>query len=178
MSDPGPLSTPSPAHPAYIWRRDACRVVVMTSSTVATRPATGSWGLPTRAHQLSKSRIRPIGARILESLYRSSIDPAHRQTVSAVLAAVPGATRPRSSPIISERKPPSTHRRTTIITHEVPEAGPYPGSDAGPAFRNDNDPTATTDRLRQAWEAGAHDITMTFSDSAYQRPPAPGHVDH
>jgi len=68
--------------------------------------------------------------------------------------------------------------RTTIITHEVPEAGPYPGSDAGPAFRNDNDPTATTDRLRQAWEAGAHDITMTFSDSAYQRPPAPGHVDH
>src|SRR5664279_2622127 len=120
MSDPGPLSTPSPAHPAYISGRDACRVVVMTPSAVATRPATGSWGLPTRAHQLSKSRIRPIGARILESLYRSSIDPAHRQTVSAVLAAVPGAT-PRSSPIISERKPPSTHRRTTIITHEVTE---------------------------------------------------------
>ena len=46
----------------------------------------------------------------------------------------------------------------------------------GPVFRHDTNPTATSDRLRQLWQAGAHDITLTFSDDT-PVPPPPGHSD-
>ncbi|HEX2806606.1 MAG TPA: hypothetical protein VHN80_10600 [Kineosporiaceae bacterium] len=48
--------------------------------------------------------------------------------------------------------------------------------DVGPVFRHDTNPTATSDRLRELWQAGAHDITLTFSDDTPE-PPPPGHSD-
>jgi len=69
-----------------------------------------------------------------------------------------------------------TKKRTLISTHESPEAAVAAHGDVGPVFRHDTNETATVDRLRQLWQSGAHDITLTFSDDT-PLPPAPGHTD-
>ena len=63
-----------------------------------------------------------------------------------------------------------------ISTHESPDAAVATHGGVGPVFRHDTNPTATSDRLRQLWQAGAHDITLTFSDDTPE-PPPPGHSD-
>ena len=72
--------------------------------------------------------------------------------------------------------PIDSPRRIPISTHESPEAALATHGGVGPVFRHDTNPTATSDRLRQLWQAGAHDITLTFSDDA-PVPPPPGHSD-
>jgi len=72
--------------------------------------------------------------------------------------------------------PPWTHEEgLPISTHESPEAAVATLGDVGPIFRHDTNPTATSDRLRQLWQAGAHDITLTFSDDTPV--PPPGHSE-
>jgi hypothetical protein len=67
--------------------------------------------------------------------------------------------------------------KDTINTHDHFEAGTPAGGDVGPTFLHDTNATAMSDRLRQLWQAGTHDITITFSDGAPLRPPPPGHTD-
>jgi len=86
------------------------------------------------------------------------------------------AQAPAPSPVIHHPTIDSP-RRTPISTHESPETAVATHGGVGPVFRHDTNPTATSDRLRQLWQAGAHDITLTFSDDT-PVPPPPGHHDH
>ena len=80
------------------------------------------------------------------------------------------------SPIEAVIRHGLTKEGLPISTYESLDAAVATHGGVGPVFRHDTNPTATSDRLRELWQAGAHDITLTFSDDT-PVPPPPGHSD-
>jgi len=80
------------------------------------------------------------------------------------------------SPIEAVIRHGLTKEGLPISTYESLDAAVATHGGVGPVFRHDTNPTATSDRLRERWQAGAHDITLTFSDDT-PVPPPPGHSD-